>query len=358
MSPDCAAEKSWNPKSTSASKLAAEKLVRSADFINPPTIYRPGIIIGDSETGFTTTYHGFYAALQLAHTLAQTFQREDTAEGGLQREVASDVQLNLNGDETKHLVPVDWVSAAMTYVITHPEHHASTYHLTPQQPITTLVIRDVLEEAIGLYGAKLAGADYVPRQDNEAEALFHEHIRIYNSYWRMDPEFDCSNIQNAAPHLPCPAVDYELLLKLSRVVIAENFPGPAKKAATLDGDAGAFIQPWTETATTSPGERLIGLDIRGPGGGQWQLVVDDGQLVAVEPGLHAERSSVIQTDVGTFVSAMQGEVSWNAALASGAITLSGQSFPAGELIQLLDQLAIAPGSSRAALPEPVTVGDE
>ena len=51
-------------------KLQAELLVRGADFIDRPTIYRPSIIVGDSQTGYTTTYHGFYAPLKLAHTLA------------------------------------------------------------------------------------------------------------------------------------------------------------------------------------------------------------------------------------------------------------------------------------------------
>ena len=42
----------------------------AADFLDRPTIYRPSIIVGDSQTGYTTTYHGFYAPLKLAHTMA------------------------------------------------------------------------------------------------------------------------------------------------------------------------------------------------------------------------------------------------------------------------------------------------
>ena len=56
-------------------KLQAEMLVRAADFLDPPTIYRPSIIVGDSQTGYTTTYHGFYAPLKLAHTMASKVAR-------------------------------------------------------------------------------------------------------------------------------------------------------------------------------------------------------------------------------------------------------------------------------------------
>ena len=60
-------------------KLQAEMLVRAADFLDPPTIYRPAIIVGDSQTGYTTTYHGFYAPLKLAHTMASKVARGATA---------------------------------------------------------------------------------------------------------------------------------------------------------------------------------------------------------------------------------------------------------------------------------------
>ena len=53
-------------------------MVREADFLEPPTVYRPSIIIGDSRTGMTTTYHGYYAALQLAHTLVKAHPPNET----------------------------------------------------------------------------------------------------------------------------------------------------------------------------------------------------------------------------------------------------------------------------------------
>ena len=60
------------------SKLAAEKMVRSAEHIDNLTVHRPAIIIGDSKTGFTNTFHGFYAALQLGYTLVQMQELDDT----------------------------------------------------------------------------------------------------------------------------------------------------------------------------------------------------------------------------------------------------------------------------------------
>lgn len=212
------------------SKVEAEQIVSEANCFDSLTVFRPGIIIGDSQTGMTTTYHNFYAMLQIANTIVAQMGVSD-ATGLVQ---ANYVKFNLSGDERKNLVPVDWVSEVMSWVITHPEHHGKTYHLTPRCPVTTRLMRDVMEAAIGFYGVDFQGADapqdYKP---SEAEELFREHMQVYSSYWRDDPVYDSTNTRLAAPHLPCPHVDRALLLKLARIVIESRFQwkDPAVPAA-------------------------------------------------------------------------------------------------------------------------------
>ena len=92
------------------SKLQGELLVREADFIDRPTIYRPSIIVGDSQSGYTTTYHGFYAPLKLAHTMASKVSRGTNA-GNL---IVS--ALGIGAGDRKNFVPVDWVSAVMSHI--------------------------------------------------------------------------------------------------------------------------------------------------------------------------------------------------------------------------------------------------
>ena len=57
------------------SKVEAEKLTRSADFIKSLTVYRPGLVVGDSRTGFTTApdfglYHYIQFNTQIMKALA------------------------------------------------------------------------------------------------------------------------------------------------------------------------------------------------------------------------------------------------------------------------------------------------
>lgn len=199
------------------SKVQAETMVRTASFLSPPTVYRPAIIIGDSQTGFTTTFHGFYASLHLAYTLRQSF----SAEFGRLADVPT--RITLNGDESKNFVPVDWVSAVMAHILVNRRFHGRTYHLTPTDTVSVGMIRDVLEQAYNFKGTVFAGFGTKLDNPTEVEQLFYEHFRVYASYWRDDPLFDCTNTRDAAPHLPCPMVDTAMLLLMARKAIEMDF---------------------------------------------------------------------------------------------------------------------------------------
>ena len=211
------------------SKVQAETMVREADFLSPPTFYRPAIIVGDSITGFTTTFHGFYATLHLAYTLRKFLDAD------MGRDPNEVTRLTLDGTERKNLVPVDWVSAVVTHIISNRQFHGETYHLTPRQPVTASDIRYVLEEAYGSRGTVFHGAGMELDNPTEVERLFYEQLQVYSSYWRDDPEFDTTNTCRAAPHLPCPTMDRELLLMMARKAIEMRFrfkdTKPAAKSA-------------------------------------------------------------------------------------------------------------------------------
>lgn len=319
------------------SKLESETMVREADFIEPPTIFRPAIIIGDSRTGMTTTYHGYYAALKLAYTIVKAFPRDTTGLVGGQP-----VRLTLNGTETKHLVPVDWVSAVMSHVLTHSRLHGQTYHLTPKHPVMTRLIRDVLEQSVGFYGATLVGEGERPGNATEAEKLFYEHIRVYNSYWKMDPVFDRSNTEAAAPHLPCPHVGRDLLLKLSRIVIEDEFPEPSKRPVDPEFDVESLLMPLMEQIDQHPprssDERLLGLEVCGHGGGQWQVIVRGDEIVGIETGLHEDRLATCRLNIETFASLAQGQTNWDDAFRSGAAEIRGNGRTLDQYSRLLEQM--------------------
>ena len=323
------------------SKLQSETLVRQADFLDEPTVFRPGIIIGDSQTGQTTTYHGYYAALQLVNTIVRAYPANETGLVG-----GDKVRLTLTGNETKHLVPVDWVSTVMAHVITHARWHGQTYHLTPKHPVSVRLIRDVLEQSTGFYGASFYGVGERPEDASESEMLFYEHIRVYNSYWKMDPEFDTTNTDLALPSVPCPHVNRELLLKLSRIAIKNGFPTPSKKPVEPEFDAAAHLKPLIDQAGVAlqneGDEKKLGLDIVGHGGGQWQLVLRGQELTSVEMGIHSDRAATCQLEIGTYADLVQGRKTWRQALDAGLVRVTGKVHGVSDYARIFDQLIEAP----------------
>jgi thioester reductase-like protein len=302
------------------SKLQAELLVRSAEFLDSVTVHRPAIIIGDSQTGYTTTYHGFYALLQAIATIARTFDADASGHPAI---VGS---FGVTGLETKNLVPVDWVSAVMAHIIAHPALHGQTYHLTPRQPVSTRLIADVFEESIGFYGVTFGGAGRPRVGSTEYERLFGELISVYDSYWKDDPTFDATNTGTAAPHLPCPHVDRKLLIKLSKYAIGVNFTGPRARPIPPAFDVAAALAPLLDATGVAdvPDEAArLGLRITGHGGGDWTLVLAGKQVAAVEVGLAARCAAVLTGDIEQMAAVLGRQVAIEQILAQGGVTLVG-----------------------------------
>jgi nucleoside-diphosphate-sugar epimerase len=206
------------------SKFGAEKLARSADHLDRLTVYRPAIIVGDSRTGYTTTYHGLYAYLYFGYLYTQLRPREP--DGRLR----ADLRLNLTGDECRNLVPVDWVSAVTTHVVQRPGLHGRTYHLTPLRPVTARELEAAVTRRFDIYGPVFGGPDALREGDlNDLEKMFYEYVAQYQPYWREEPRFDCRNTRAAAGHLPCPPIDAACLERLIDFAVADQWGKGRKK---------------------------------------------------------------------------------------------------------------------------------
>jgi len=199
-------------------KFQAEKLVRSADFLDGLTVYRPAVIVGDSRTGFTTTYHGLYAYFQFVWLASPGWPI-----GPDGRRLTS-IRLNLTGAETRNLVPVDWVSDVISHVVRHPRHHGTTYHLTPTDPVRASELAGAMATYFNVHGHEFAGRDaFVAEAMTAEEQLFYSFLERYQPYWESEPTFDCTNTLAAAPHLPCPRLDAPMLHRLLDFAIEDRW---------------------------------------------------------------------------------------------------------------------------------------
>lgn len=199
------------------SKIQSEQLILNCSHIGSKTIYRPSIVVGDSVTGYTSTYHGFYAPLQIALGIVKAL--------GLDLATADEMRrrLGLKSDDSKNLVPVDWLAEAILHLMHTPQAIGGIYHLTHPQPASLndmqRAIIDTLAENVQPGSNREANLQIHPD-------VFREQMAVYESYFQNDPPFDRSQTDKHLQSLPCPPMNYDTLKHLAQAALANNFGWP------------------------------------------------------------------------------------------------------------------------------------
>ena len=114
-----------------STKFQAEVWVREAMDKVPVTIYRPAIVVGDSQTGETQKFDGPYYMLR---TISRTMRMG----GRIPQFGASNAPFNV--------VPVDFVVDALVAAAADPATLGETLHLVDPEPITALELMRLLSQ--------------------------------------------------------------------------------------------------------------------------------------------------------------------------------------------------------------------
>jgi thioester reductase-like protein len=320
-------------------KVEAEKMVRRADFLDRPTIYRPAIIIGDSATGYSTTFHGFYTPLKIGQALVDQFQL-DTIDG--EPLIAA---LGLTGRERKNFVPVDWVSRLITYLHGRPEHHGGTYHLALPERVPVAVCREVIERALREYAGKNRGKGAKNPELAEMQETFVEQMGAYRAYWRDDPEFDTTNTARAAPHLVACDVGFATLLRTAQFALEANFGWPRPQPVRPEFDVEEHLRGVLpiELGPNGAGGLRVALQVNGPGGGQWTLAVNDCGPVSARPGLADDPDAILYLNSKTFRRCVLGQIDLRRAAGLGLLTSETGDMAPERLLAVLSAVARSAG---------------
>ena len=98
------------------------------------------------------------------------------------------------------------------------------------------------------------------------------------------------------------------------------------------------------------GERRIarlGIQVDGPGGGQWELSVRDGRLVGIDDGVSRRSTAVFHVHSATFRSLVDGELSASQAVASGRVRIEGNGMDRRRLEAVLQAAATSEAAELA-----------
>jgi thioester reductase-like protein len=168
-----------------STKHAAEVLVQERMDELPVTIYRPGVAVGDSDTGATQKYDGMYEFVELLADQGSTAV-VPTVFG--------------SGGAEFNVVPRDYVVDAIGYLSGLDESEGEVYHLADPDPPTTAELIETLGDAMGkkrtfvlpvvpkgITEGLLSSLAYV--SDEAAEFMRAGGL----TYFDWPPSFDCAN---------------------------------------------------------------------------------------------------------------------------------------------------------------------
>lgn len=174
-----------------STKAWAEKLVRNRSRKIPTVIFRPSIVVGDSQTGETAKGDGPYFVMQLLMRLPKALPMVNL--GQMKAPV--------------NVVPVDWLVDAMVLLAAEPAAVGQTFQLADPHPVGAKDALALMIDALGrapvvgtvpwaIVGplVKRPRVAKLLRMPSEAFDYFHHHV-----------EYDTTNTDKLlAGRLPCP----------------------------------------------------------------------------------------------------------------------------------------------------------
>lgn len=264
------------------SKIQSEAMISEAGWLGRRIIHRPSIVVGDSRTGYSSTFHGFYAPLKIGAQYASAFGFSSQA-GDWFRD-----QLGLSQHDQKNLVHVDWVASGIVKgVMTSEIPDGTILHWTNPSPVSCIDMQSAIVETIqARFQTRATRSDGSIEHSHDSSASpsalptasdFRSSLGAYASYFKSDPYFDNSNTRRYLPELQCPRVDLRSLKQLAEYAFDNDFGWPRPQPAELPGiEVFNFFQALPEREFTANTSKTIALQTTGRGAMQRMVLAEDG----------------------------------------------------------------------------------
>ncbi len=198
------------------SKCETEILISNAtqDERVQASVYRPSIVIGDSDSGRSTHFHGVYAFIRGLWTATRRLRRGQPAS------TIVDLPLRVRGSEstTLNFVPIDYVTDAMLELASQESSDGRTYHLANPIPTENHLWLNIVCDQLRVRGIQLMGPDaFLADPMTRMETVFHRQMAFYYQYLEGEPRFDCSHVLEGLKNtsIRCPEVTADFARKMT-----------------------------------------------------------------------------------------------------------------------------------------------
>lgn len=184
------------------------------------TVYRPSLLVGDSSTGYTSQFGGFYQFARMVSILKEQYR--DGSNGS-----STYIPLRIPGrpDDPQNFVPVDFVSRIIAEVVLNEALQGRIYHLTDPSPITNGEIKSYVEDYFKMHGGYFAEPEKVINHCTTAESLLWEKYDVLTPRVTNVLQFDQANTQRVmrAAGVSFPSIDRRRFSTLLDYAISQRW---------------------------------------------------------------------------------------------------------------------------------------
>ncbi|RJP35983.1 MAG: NAD-dependent epimerase/dehydratase family protein [Phycisphaerales bacterium] len=184
------------------------------------TVYRPSFLVGDSASGYTCQYGGFYQLARMVSLLKTRYGADDNGH-------STHIPLRIPGrpEDPQNFVPVDFAARIITEVMEDESLQGRIYHLTDPNPPTNDQIKRHMEVYFRMHGGWFAPVDEVLNHCTPAESLLWEHYDVLTPRVTHNPRFMQGNTRRVMSlrGIPFPSLDDRLFATLLDFAIAHRW---------------------------------------------------------------------------------------------------------------------------------------
>ncbi|NOZ39549.1 MAG: NAD-dependent epimerase/dehydratase family protein [Planctomycetes bacterium] len=312
-------------------KAAAERMVMAVAATRgfALTIARPGIVVGEYDTGRASVFQGFYQPLRAVARLADRAKKNSVGK------VRIPLRINVSPEGPRNLVPVDWVARVICELVRHGENARGIFHLTPEGSMQNgpTTSRDVFNAARSRW--QIEGMTFLPelreKDMTTFERGFYRHLQQIAPYWSGEPRFDDRQRQALLPHLPCPRIDEAAIHRLLDYAVETKWGERSEKIAVTNKFAAAdyferFLPKYAPLSTLPRLSNVtaeVGFRVAGIHRGQWRCRLVRGDVVAVQRAACEGAAVVFEADGDTLEAIVEGKLSPQQAFFERRVEIAG-----------------------------------
>jgi len=307
-------------------KAAAERMVMTMSATRgfALTIARPGIVVGEFDSGRASVFQGFYQPLRAVARLADRGKRNAAGK------VRIPLRINVSAQGVRNLVPVDWVASVIRELAQRGEDAGGIFHLTPAKPT---ISRDVFNSALTRWQIEgmIFQSDLREQEMTTFERAFYRHLKQIAPYWTDEPRFDNSRRKALLPNLPCPRIDEAAVNRLLAYAVETEWGEQSGTVAVASDFSAAdyferFLPKYAPLSTLPRLSNVtaeVGFRVSGSEGGQWRCRLVRGDVVAVKRSACGDAAVVFESDGETLAAIVAGELSPQQAFFDRRIEIAG-----------------------------------